>query len=278
MLKLSYPMNFLEKWYYIRKGLTAFSICTGKGNKMYRFRIACRNERNFYITGEELHHLVKVLRLGPGDEIKGFDNSGREFLGRIESIAKQSVSCRILREDFPEVEAKARIYLVTGLSKGEKMEWVIQKGTELGMAGLVPLRTRRAVVRLEGRKAEERVARWQKIAAEAVKQSRRVIEPKIERVANWSDLVNLLPEKTQWLIPYESEKTQSLYNTLSSFDPKYPIAVLIGPEGGFEPGEVQWAQDNLGARSVSLGPRILRAETAALAVLTMILFHFGELG
>lgn len=245
---------------------------------MHRFRISEMGNHVFWLQGPEREHLVRVLRLSIGDEIIGFDNTGAEYKAQIQEIGEESVTCKILAEDFPEVEAKAQIYLVAGLSKGEKMEWVIQKGTELGMAGLIPLRTKRAVMKLEGSKAQNRVERWQKIAAEAAKQSHRVKEPEIFPVSNWKDIVGLLPADTQWLIPYENEKSQGLKTVLDKLDPQKPIAILIGPEGGFEEKEVQWSQDELKAQSVTLGPRILRAETAALAALTLVLGYTGDLG
>lgn len=245
---------------------------------MHRFKITELGNNAFWLRGDEREHLVRVLRLAPGDDIIGFDNTGAEYYATILKIEDMSVTCRILETSHPEVEAKTKVYLVAGLSKGEKMEWVIQKGTELGISGLVPLRAKRAVMRLDGNKAVDRVQRWQKIAAEAAKQSHRVQEPQIFEVADWADLQKLLPTNTQWLIPYEEEKTERLQAVLDSFDPLQPMALIIGPEGGFDASEVSWAQEHLGARSVSLGPRILRAETAAIAATTMVLAHYGDLG
>ncbi|NMA69941.1 MAG: 16S rRNA (uracil(1498)-N(3))-methyltransferase [Desulfitobacterium sp.] len=245
---------------------------------MHRFKISEIGNNVFWLKGPEREHLVRVLRLSIGDEIIGFDNSGAEYKAVIEAIGDKSVTCKILEKDYPEVEAMAQVYLVAGLSKGEKMEWVIQKGTELGMAGLIPLRTKRAVMKLEGAKAKNRVERWQKIAAEAAKQSHRVKEPKIFPVSNWKELTELLPKDTQWLIPYENEQSQGLKTVLDKLDPQCPIAILIGPEGGFEEKEVQWSQEELKAHSVTLGPRILRAETAAIAALTLVLGYTGDLG
>ncbi|RNC29900.1 MAG: Ribosomal RNA small subunit methyltransferase E [Candidatus Dichloromethanomonas elyunquensis] len=245
---------------------------------MHRFRIGNKTEGSFHILGDELYHLVKVLRLKEGDQAVGFDNTGVQYRGIIESIDRDCASCRIVEEKFPEVEAKTMVYIVMGLAKGEKIEWVIQKGTEIGMAGFVPLRTQRAVLQLDGKKAEQKVVRWQKIAAEAVKQCRRMIEPPIGKVADWNDLMDILPAQTQWVIAYEDEKTASLTHILRGFHSEYPIAILIGPEGGFTPEEVSEAREKLKACSVSLGPRILRTETAALTALTMVLTYFGDLG
>ena len=245
---------------------------------MHRFKMTELGEQVFWLRDQERDHLVRVLRLGVGDKVVGYDNTGAEHLGVVECINEKSVTCRILSSDYPEVEAKTEVYLVAGLSKGEKMEWVIQKGTELGMAGLVPLRTRRAVMKLEGEKARERVDRWQKIAVEAAKQSHRVHEPKIYPVSAWQEMSDLLPRETQWIIPYEEEKARGLNHVLAQLDQNKPVAVLIGPEGGFDPQEVEKAVHDLSAFPVSLGPRILRAETAALAALTLVLGYWGDLG
>jgi len=245
---------------------------------MHRFRAVAHREGFFYITGQDYHHLTKVLRLQTGEKVYGFDNSGLQWLGVIEKLEKDGALCRVVLEEYPEVEAKTKVYLVMGLAKGDKIDWVIQKATELGMAGFIPLRTHRAVKQLEGKKAEDRVSRWQRIAGEAVKQSRRVVEPKIEQITDWHNLEFVLPQGTQWLLPYEHETRYSFRHTLAGFNPEYPIAVLIGPEGGFSAEEISQAQEKLGARSVSLGSRILRTETAAIAALTMVLTHFGDLG
>lgn len=245
---------------------------------MNRFRITELGKDVFWLRDSERDHLVRVLRLSPGDLVVGFDNTGTEYTSVILKIEDNSVTCRILSTDHPDVEAHTAVYIVAGLSKGEKMEWVIQKGTELGMVGLIPLRTKRSVMHLEGSKAKDRVVRWQKIASEAAKQSHRVQEPKIYEVCDWKNLAEQLPEDTQWIIPYEEETTQRLRSVLGTMDPKRPIAIIIGSEGGFEESEVSLARETLGAQSVSLGPRILRTETAALATLAMVLAHYGDLG
>jgi 16S rRNA (uracil1498-N3)-methyltransferase len=245
---------------------------------MNRFKITELGKSAFWLRGTERDHLVRVLRLTPGDKVLGYDNSGMEYTGVILKIEDKSVTCRILSSDHPDVEAHASVFIVAGLSKGEKMEWVIQKGTELGMQGLFPLRAKRSVMQLEGSKAQDRVLRWQKIASEASKQSHRVMEPRIGEVCDWGDLKQKLPAGTQWLIPYEEETTQRLVSVLGSFDPELPIAILIGPEGGFDAAEVNRAREELGAQSVSLGPRILRTETAALAALTLVLGYYGDVG
>ncbi|AFQ45830.1 16S rRNA (uracil(1498)-N(3))-methyltransferase [Desulfosporosinus meridiei] len=245
---------------------------------MNRFKVTELGRDVFWLRDAEREHLVRVLRLSPGDLVVGYDNTGREYTGVIVNIEDKSVTCRILSTDQPDVEAHTSVYIVAGLSKGEKMEWVIQKGTELGMSGLIPLRAKRSIVHIEGKKAQDRVARWQKIASEASKQSHRVQEPEVFEVCDWKELKEQLPEDTQWIIPYEEEKTQRLASVLKTMSSEHPIAIIIGPEGGFEESEVAWVQENLSAQSVSLGPRILRTETAAMAAITLVLGHFGDLG
>jgi len=250
---------------------------------VHRFKISrlASAQGYFWLHGAEKDHLVRVLRLQPGETVGGFDNSGREWLGKVMTITADEVCCQILAERRPEVEPRFAVYLVAGLAKADKFEWVIQKGTELGMAGFLPLQAKRSVVHLDGAKAAERVERWQKIAAEATKQSRRVREPRIFPVSAWPELAGRLgsqAEDMQWLIPYEEERTVGLLTAARQLDPSRPLGLLVGPEGGFEPAEVSWAKEHLGARSVSLGPRILRAETAALAALALVLGQWGELG
>lgn len=245
---------------------------------MHRFKISELGKDVFWLRGSEREHLVRVLRLKAGDEVVGFDNTGVEYAGIVLQIEENSVTCRILSIERPEVEARTSVYLAVGLAKGEKMDWVMQKGTELGMEGLIPLRAKRSVVRLEGNKARDRVARWQKIASEAAKQCQRVKESRIFAVCDWQELAAQLPPDTQWLIPYEEERERRLGSALEGVDGERPIAVLIGPEGGFEQAEVAWAEEKLGAKCVSLGPRILKTDTAALAALTMVLARFGDLG
>ncbi|WP_240986935.1 RsmE family RNA methyltransferase [Acididesulfobacillus acetoxydans] len=245
---------------------------------MHRFKITEMGNRAFWLRGKEREHLVRVLRLGPGDRLIGFDNSGGEWLAEVAEIAEESVTCVIVAESRPDVEAHREVVLAAGLTKGEKLEWVIQKGTELGMRSFIPLRTKRSVLRLEGGKARERVERWQKIAAEAAKQSGRVQEPRVRAVSDWAELPESLPRGCQCLIPYEAERVRGLKSVLNTLERGRSVVLLIGPEGGFDPAEVAWAEDHLQAIRVSLGPRILRAETAALAALTMVLADSGDLG
>ncbi len=245
---------------------------------MYRFRVRLEDiaENRLTLRGQEARHLSKVLRLGPGEEVLAFDNSGLEYRARVEQVNQDEVVCVILAQYESGREPGLDVLLLQGLPKVDKMELIIQKTTELGVRSIIPLRTTRAVVQLEGKKAQDRVDRWQKIAAEAAKQCGRPKVPEIGQVADLAVAIRALPPGTMVLAAYEAEETQGLAEALKSW-PGGPIALVIGPEGGFDSREVAFLTEQ-GALSVSLGPRILRTETAGMAALTMVLYHLGDLG
>jgi 16S rRNA (uracil1498-N3)-methyltransferase len=230
----------------------------------------------FWLTGDELRHLA-VVRLGPGDTVIGFDGEG-SYRGVITEVGAERAVCRIEAALPGTGEAAARIYLVMGLAKGEKIEWVIQKGTELGMSGFIPLVTARSIVRPDESRRAAREARRRKIAAEAAKQCGRIRPPAIWPVAAWAELPALLPPDTAYILAWEEEKERSFRAELAQTDWGRPLALLIGPEGGFTPAEAGFAARELKAAPVSLGERVLRSETAALAVLALALGAAGDLG
>ncbi|MDR1320872.1 MAG: 16S rRNA (uracil(1498)-N(3))-methyltransferase [Gracilibacteraceae bacterium] len=242
-----------------------------------RFRLAGKGDEMFWLEGDEFRHLTTVLRLGPGARIVGFDEE-RAYLGIITNLRDGQACCRI-ESALPETgEPAARVFLVMGLTKGDKIEWVIQKGTELGMAGFVPLAAERSVARPDERRQAAGDERRRKIAAAAVKQCGRVRQPEIFPLSGWEALPALLPPDTACFLAWEEEKERSFKAALAGVDWRRPLAVLIGPEGGFTRAEAERAAKELGAAPVSLGTRVLRAETAALAALTLALAASGDLG
>lgn len=245
---------------------------------MHRFKINPEdiNGEILLVKEREAHHLSKVLRLTSGDKIEAFDNSGAEYTACIESVNSNQVVCRILEVRQTQNEPSLKVFLLQGLPKADKMELVVQKTTELGIHMIIPVRTSRAVVQLEGKKALDRVARWQKIAEEAAKQCGRSLVPKVAPLVNLAEAVRLLPPGTLLLAAYEAETTMGLKEALRGRKPE-AVALVVGPEGGFEPQEIKELQA-AGALSISLGPRILRTETAGLAALSMILYELGDLG
>ncbi|HHW55087.1 MAG: 16S rRNA (uracil(1498)-N(3))-methyltransferase [bacterium] len=230
------------------------------------------------ITGEEGVHLYRVLRLRPGAIIEVGDGRGRAFRAELISAGPQSSKARLLEPILEEREPRLPLILAQALVKGEKMDWIIQKGTELGVHTFVPFTSRRVVVKLKGEKAAARRERWERIAREAAKQCGRTLVPRVDGPLDLEEVLTRYGREDYLIIlPWEGENNQGLNVALTGVSRRAGVVVVIGPEGGFEEEEVQRAQE-LGARVVSLGPRILRAETAALAVVTMTLFAAGDLG
>lgn len=229
------------------------------------------SDKRVIITGSDVNHIRNVLRMKAGEEISVSNGQdGREYRCGIVSLGEDCVICelRFIRED--NVELPAKVYLFQGLPKADKMELIIQKAVELGVYEIIPVSAKRCVVKLEDKKAASRLNRWQGIAEAAAKQSRRGIIPRIHEVMSFRDAVRMAADMDVRLIPYEfaegMERTRELVGALR---PGQSIAVFIGPEGGFEEAEVRLAEES-GIEPVTLGRRILRTETAGLAVLAWI--------
>ena len=233
------------------------------------------------VTGSEAKHILQVLRLKSGDIITVLDGQGNEYQASIDKVTGTRVQCWIMSRAAAGGEPSLRVMLIQGLAKGDRMETVIQKATELGVAGIIPVQCNRSVVRLDGRKAAEKQQRWQRVALEAAKQCRRGIVPAVALTRNWCDVLSDLPPGCLSLLPWEGETACSLHQALAgcsrNMTGNTTIYIFIGPEGGFEPAEVKAARDR-GVVSVSLGPRILRTETAGPALLAVIMYLWGDLG
>lgn len=228
------------------------------------------------ITGPDVTHISRVLRMGPGDVITVLDGRGNGYRVRLTVITRSQAEGIILEQFTPGGEAPLRVTLVQGLSKGDKMDIIIQKGTELGVSRVVPLHCRRSVVQLTPQKAGERQQRWQRIALEAAKQCRRALIPRVTAVMDLPSALDLLAPDTLALMPWEGERGRGLKGVLQGQSSR-EVVVFIGPEGGFDPAEVALARQR-GVLPVSLGPRILRTETAGLAVVAMVMYELGDLG
>ena len=180
---------------------------------------------------------------------------------------------RITREGYQSTELGAEIYLFQGLPKADKMELIIQKAVELGAAGIIPVEMKRCVVKLEEKKKKSRRERWQAIAESAAKQSKRNLIPQVFDVLTYKEAMAMAGEMDLFLLPYENERGMAATReALEAIRPGMKVAILIGPEGGFEEKEVLLAQEK-GARSISLGRRILRTETAAITSIAMCMLH-----
>lgn len=225
------------------------------------------------VTGQDVNHMKNVLRIRPGEEILISDGTGRDYRCLVERLDSQCVETVILEAAQSDRELPSRIWLFQGLPKSDKMELIIQKAVELGAAAIVPVATRNAVVKLDGKKAESKVKRWQAIAESAAKQSRRSVIPKVYGVMSLKEAYGFVKEKefAVRMIPYEkAEGMEATRSVLEYVGPGQDIAVFIGPEGGFEEEEVRQALE-AGVLPVSLGKRILRTETAGLAVLSVLM-------
>jgi 16S rRNA (uracil1498-N3)-methyltransferase len=229
------------------------------------------------ITGPEAHHIGRVLRLGPGDIITLLDGCGNFYDSRIEEIRDDRVECRVLWRGRAGGEPPLRVVLVQGIAKGERMDFVIQKGTELGAAAFLPVQCGRSVVRLDAQKRVARRERWQRIAREAAKQCGRALAPEVMEPVHWPAALDLIPPGALVLVPWEEESGRSLKAELQARVKPDEVYIIIGPEGGLEKREVDEARRR-GAVPVTLGPRILRTETAGLAAITMVLYQWGDLG
>lgn len=229
------------------------------------------NDKSVIITGPDINHIKNVLRMRVGEEISVSNGQdGCEYRCGIIGFTEESVLCelRFVKEDGVELPVKVTLY--QGLPKGDKMELIIQKAVELGVYEIVPVASKRCVVKLDERKAEAKVARWQSIAEAAAKQSKRAIVPQIRPVTSFAQAAEEAAEKDVRLIPYELESGMNRTRALmSAIKPGQRVAVFIGPEGGFEESEIAVAQEK-GICPITLGRRILRTETAGMTVLAWI--------
>lgn len=228
------------------------------------------------VHGQELTHLMKVLRLRPGDFVTVFDNTGWEHDAVIETLTSERGELQIVESRRSDREPSLAITLAVGLTKGEKLDWTIEKATELGVTTVIPFFSSYTVPKLDPAKIHKRAERWRKIAVSAAKQCGRSLIPEVRSLCT---LENFLCEpwpETLKLIFWENETERSVRERFEKFRETKSVLVAIGPEGGFSKREVELATAQ-GFQSVRMGRRILRAETAALAALTVVQFLWGDL-
>ena len=226
------------------------------------------------VTGKDVNHIKNVLRLRPGDEISvrtGQDE--REYRYGIEEFTDSEVICRLRFVKESDVELPVKVLLFQGLPKADKMDLIVQKAVELGATEIIPVQMRRSVVKLEGAKIAKRTQRWQTIAEAAAKQSRRAVVPIVREPMTMEQAIQFAAANSDVrLLPYElQEEDGSTRELMESIRSGNSVSVFIGPEGGFEPGEVELAKAS-GVHPISLGKRILRTETAALVVLSWLIY------
>ena len=233
---------------------------------------------NINIKGDDYNHIKKVLRLKCGETITLSDGTGNEYVAKIENFGDGFVHTKIVESYKNTTEPPIRVTLYQGLPKSDKMDFIIQKSVELGISKIVPVLTERTVVKIDSEKdARKKCERWNRISQEAAKQSNRGIIPKIELPINFKTAIKQVDKESLSLIPYEKESRNSLKQILKSKENIKDISVFIGPEGGFSEQEIEEAV-SLGINSVTLGPRILRTETAGITVLSILMYELGDVG
>ena len=229
------------------------------------------------ITGEDVNHIKNVLRMKIGEEIavsNGVD--GREYRCEVAQLLPDEVVCKLRFIKENDVELPAQVYLFQGLPKADKMELIIQKAVELGVYSVIPVATRRSIVKLDDKKAAAKQNRWQGIAEAAAKQSKRKIIPKIEKVMSFAEALEMAKELEVRLIPYElAEDMSHTKEIIERIREGQKIAIFIGPEGGFDETEIALASE-VGVEPITLGKRILRTETAGMTVLAWLMYHLEK--
>lgn len=236
--------------------------------------------KDIKITGEDVKHISKVLRLTTEDLVEVCDGEKHEYIGKIKNISKEYILLDIVEKREIQREAPVEISLYQSIPKGAKMEFIIQKTIELGVNNIIPVSTERSIVQFKDNKdREKKVDRWQKIAEEAAKQSKRGVIPKIHMPISFKDALNHGKSNQLNIIAYEKEESNGIRDLINKEKNNNinKIGIWIGPEGGFSREEISLATtENL--QSITLGPRILRTETAGLAVSTIIMYELGDLG
>ena len=246
---------------------------------MHRFFVPQLYNEEMYIEGVDARHISKVLRMQPKDKLQIVSDDGVSAMAEITAIASERVSVRCLEKLAESHEPRVRLVLAQGLAKGEKMDFIIQKAVEMGAYSVIPVAMEHSVVRLDGAKAAKKVERWQKIAESAAKQSKRDIIPKVQPVQSMAEMLASGDYENK-IIAYECEDRLSLKAALKAAEAAGGIKellLIIGPEGGISEGELELARQ-AGAVPVSLGRRILRAETAGLVAISAIFYETGDLG
>ena len=256
---------------------------------MYRFFVKQEQidmeEKKIHITGSDVNHIKNVLRMRQGETILISAGDNLEYTCLVSEMEAEEVIADISYVQEVGMELPSKIYLFQGLPKADKMELIIQKAVELGASRIVPVASKRCVVRLDEKKAQSKVKRWQAIAESAAKQSGRAVVPEVKLPVSYREAMKLSEELDVKLIPYEcadellsgTEETpmERTRNRLKTILPGQSIGIMIGPEGGLEKAEVEQSME-AGFAPVTLGKRILRTETAGLCILSVLMFQLEE--
>jgi 16S rRNA (uracil1498-N3)-methyltransferase len=245
---------------------------------MYRFFVTPEQTggESIFITGSDVNHIKNVLRMKKGEHILISDGNDREYECEIISLESEAIEAKILDVFGSAAELPTKITLFQGLPKSDKMELIVQKAVELGVYEVVPVVTKRAVVKLDAKKANKKVERWNTIALSAAKQAKRGRIPEVKPVMTLKEAFSYCQEFDSSIIPYEDAKgIGHSRQVVKNLKGKGHIGIFIGPEGGFEEAEIEAAMEQ-GILPITLGKRILRTETAGMAVLSILMFEMEE--
>ncbi len=241
---------------------------------MFNFFVNKENRYDgFYVINDpDRNHIVNVLRMSEGDRFL-VSCDGKSDLCILSEITECSLTAEIIEENYNDTELQIKIYLYQGLPKSDKMELIIQKAVELGVYAIIPTEMRNCVVKLEDKKKKNKTARWQAISEAAAKQSKRNIIPEVRDVTSFKEAMKQAQELDLFIVPYENENgMKSTAEVLSLIKKGMSVGILIGPEGGFDEKEITEAL-SCGCKTVSLGKRILRTETAAITAVAMCMLN-----
>jgi 16S rRNA (uracil1498-N3)-methyltransferase len=231
------------------------------------------SEDTAILTGTEAGHMLKSLRLRAGDSFHAFDEDGNRYRMRILEATSGSIRAEILETAAPEVAPAVAVTLMVGMPKADKMDFILEKATELGCSRVVVFRSSRTIPRLDAQDAKKRLLRWERVALAAAKQCGSGRMPKIEGILPFAEALRIGSECDGRVVFYEGVGTFGLKKVLGAMPSPKSVALLVGPEGGFSEGEVRDAEGG-GFVRAGLGPRILRVETAAVAALAMVTYEF----
>ena len=224
------------------------------------------------ITGSDVNHIRNVLRMKIGETIRISDREGGNYFCKIAETGENFVQADIVSVDEEGTELPSKIYLFQALPKGDRMETVIEKAVELGVYEIIPVDMKYCVVKLEGKKAAQRVQKWQAQAETAAKQSKRSLIPKVSEPVSYKEAVAYAMKLDQKLVPYENERGMAATReAVEAVRPGESIGIFIGPEGGFAPEEIEAVKGEM--KLISLGSRILRTETAGFTTLAILMYH-----
>lgn len=225
------------------------------------------------IEGKDVNHIKNVLRMKIGEHLEVNDGNGKLYLAAIKEFNSNQVVAEIIEKKECLTELPCKIHLYQGLPKGDKMEFIVEKAVELGVHRIVPVETKRAIVKLDDKKKNKKRDKWNSLCTSAAKQSARGSIPYVDEVVSFKNAIDESCEFNHVLVPYElAEGMDTTREAIEQIKINDSVAVFIGPEGGFDSGEIELALEK-GAKPISLGKRILRTETAGLTTLSILMYH-----